>query len=63
LPVAVSTKPALDNLARVRRTKLELVFTLPAIKAELTSAPDAYPKLAMICVAIENWVLSAILLD
>ena len=54
-------RPALDSLARVRRTKLELVFTLPAIKAELTSAPDAYPKLAIICVAIENWVLSAIL--
>jgi hypothetical protein len=49
-------------LARTRRTKLELVFTLPAIRPEFTSNPEAYPKLAMICVAIENWVLTAILL-
>ena len=33
LPVAVSTSPALDNLASVRRTKLGLVFTLFARSA------------------------------
>jgi hypothetical protein len=61
LPVAVSTRPALDNSANTRRTKLELVFTLPAIRAELTSSTDAWPKLAMVCVAMENCVLTAIL--
>ena len=46
LPVAVSTNPALDNLAKVRRTKLALVFTLSARWPDVTpslSHPQASP--------------------
>src|SRR6202012_5042924 len=60
LPVVVSTKPALDNLANVRRTKLALVFTLSARWLDVTpvSHPQARPD--MMCTAIENCVLTAI---
>jgi hypothetical protein len=43
---------ALDNLASIRRTKMALVFTLPAMAAELTSSPAALtqtPVFALRC--------------
>lgn len=54
LPVAVSTKPALDNRARVRRTKLGLVFTLAASRADVVSCPHRQASPAIRCTAIAN---------
>src|SRR3569833_4473113 len=59
-PVAVLTRPALESLAKMRRTKLGLVLTLEAICADVTSEPHFRPSPAMMWTAIENWVLTAI---
>ena len=58
-PVAVRTSPAFESFARIRRRKLGLVFTLRASRVEVMSPSCGQPRAAIICTAIENWVLTA----
>src|SRR5260221_108630 len=59
-PVAVRTKPAFDNFATTRRTKLALVLTLLASSVEvLPPLRWRHPKPAITCTAIENCVFNA----
>ena len=54
-PLLVRTKPALESLDNILRTKLGQALMLPAAMSdEVKSTFAPYPSTAMMCIAIEN---------
>ncbi|MCV4684302.1 hypothetical protein OFB94_31955, partial [Escherichia coli] len=60
-PVCEITKFARRNWPKRRRITTGFVFTLAAIRSELTNSSPDFAKTARICTAIENWVFVDIL--